>query len=120
MGVRGNYAIFWLNIKYGFIVSIDELWEGSFNGKHYAHPRVRKISADRFYALVTGIPDAFYQLCTVLPQAIKDYLDKLNNTTQGRIETTSVYDELNSRAQRNGKSLLEQIMSDNFSTYIGF
>jgi hypothetical protein len=100
--------------------SIDELWEGSFNGKHYAHPRVRKISADRFYALVTGIPDAFYQLCSVLPQATKDYLDSLNNNSQGKTESASVYSELNSKAQQNGKTLIEQIMADNFETYTGF
>lgn len=100
--------------------SIDELWEGSFNGKHYAHPRVRKISADRFYALVTGIPDAFYQLCAVLPQAIKDYLDSLNNNSQGKTESASVYSELNTNAQQNGKTLIEQIMADNFETYTGF
>ena len=100
--------------------SIDELWEGSFNGKHYAHPRVRKISADRFYALVTGIPDAFYQLCAVLPQATKDYLDSLNNNSQGKTESASVYSELNTKAQQNGKTLIEQIMADNFETYTGF
>ena len=100
--------------------SINDLWEGSFNGKHYSHPRVKKISADRFYELVTGIPDAFYQLCTVLPQATKDYLDSLNNSLQRKTESKSVYSVLNTKAQQNDKTLIEQIMSDNFETYKGF
>lgn len=100
--------------------SIDELWEGNFNGTFYSHPRVRKISADRFYALVTGIPDAFYQLCNILPQATQDYLNSLNNNTQGTTESATVYSQIAESAQSNGRTLIEQIMADNFSTYTGF
>lgn len=67
-----------------------------------------------------SIPDAFYQLCAVLPQATKDYLDSLNNNSQGKTESASVYSELNTKAQQNGKTLIEQIMADNFETYTGF
>lgn len=32
----------------------------------------------------------------------------------------SAYSELNTKAQQNGKTLIEQIMADNFETYTGF
>lgn len=100
--------------------SINELWRGTFNNKYYEHPRVRKISGDKFYELVTGIPDAFHKLCTVLPQATKDYLESLNITTQGKTDSSFVFNELNTTAQQNNKTLIEQIMTDNFNTYNGF
>ena len=113
-----NATCYWIQIIAK--KSIDELWEGNFNGTYYSHPRVRKISADRFYALVTGIPDAFYQLCSILPQATQDYLNTLDNNTQGATESATVYNQIAGRAQRNERTLIEQIMADNFSTYTGF
>ena len=100
--------------------SINELWRGTFNNTYYEHPRVRKISGDKFYELVTGIPDAFHKLCTVLPQATKDYVESLNITTQGKTDSSFVFNELNTTAQQNNKTLIEQIMTDNFNTYNGF
>ena len=100
--------------------SFNKLWQGSFNNRHYSHPRVRIISADNFYELVTGIPDAFYQLCSILPSAIRDYLDTLPDTVHERTISSSVYSELNQEAQLNDRTLIEQIMKDNFRTYLGF
>lgn len=100
--------------------SIDELWEGSFNHKYYSHPRVRIISGDKFYALLTGIPDAFYQLCEAIPKAIQDYLNSIAISSVGGKKPVSVYSQLAAKAQKNGRTLLEQIMSDNFSTYNDF
>ena len=113
-----NATCYWIQIIAK--KSIDELWAGNFNGTYYSHPRVRKISADRFYAMVTGIPDAFHQLCEVLPKATADFLRSRENSEQGRTETASVYGELKKKADQKGITLLSQIMSDNFSTYNGF
>ena len=100
--------------------SIDALWEGSFNHKYYSHPRVRIISGDRFYALLTGIPNAFQQLCEAIPRATQDYLNSIANTTVAGTTNVSVYSQLSNNAQNNGRTLLEQVMADNFSTYTGF
>lgn len=56
--------------------SQDIHWQGTFNGKYYNHPNVRRISADKFYELVTGQADAFRSLCNILPKAISDYLHR--------------------------------------------
>lgn len=100
--------------------SIDELWVGSFNHKYYSHPRVRIISGDKFYALLTGIPDAFAQLCEAIPRATQDYLASLAAYSTSGTAQTSVYSQLDAKANRNGQTLIKQIMSDNFSTYNGF
>lgn len=100
--------------------SIDELWEGSFNHKYYSHSRVRIISGDKFYALLTGIPDAFAQLCEAIPKATQDYLASVAASSASGMTQNSVYSQLDAKAHRTGKSLVEQIMSDNFSTYNGF
>mgnify|MGYP001058633198 CR=1 FL=1 len=100
--------------------SIDELWEGSFNHKYYSHPRVRIISGDRFYALLTGISDAFHQLCEAIPRATQNYLNSIATSSATRTANVSVYSQLDINAQRYNRTLLEQIMADNFSTYIGF
>lgn len=49
-------------------------WNGTFNGRYYNHPNVRRISADRFYHLVTGNVNAFKELCVKLPSAISYFL----------------------------------------------
>lgn len=100
--------------------SHNELWEGYFNGRYYSHPRVRKISADKFYELVTGDPEAFYKLCRVLPQATEDYINSATSTGKITKNQSTVYAELQTRAHTNGKTLIEQIMVDNFTTYQGF
>lgn len=100
--------------------SVDALWEGSFNHKHYSHPRVRIISGDRFYALLTGIPDAFQQLCEAIPKATQDYLESITLSGSDSNDMVSVYNQLDAKAKNKGRTLIEQIMFDNFSTYNGF
>lgn len=41
-------------------------WETSVDGNKVSHRRIRRVSMDQFYALVTGEEDAFYQLCMAL------------------------------------------------------
>lgn len=100
--------------------SINKLWSASYNGRLYSHPRVRKISGDQFYALVTGIPDAFKQLCDALPIATQEYLRRRAVRDHDRAENASVFQSINRTAQRHNRSLLEQIMAENFDTYTGF
>lgn len=70
--------------------------------------------------MLTGIPNAFSQLCEAIPKATSDYLASIAADSSTRANQTSVYSQLSSNAQNAGKTLLEQIMSDNFSTYNGF
>lgn len=46
-------------------------WEPSVDGKKVGHKLIRRVSLDQFYALVTGQPDAFFQVCMNLPRIIQ-------------------------------------------------
>ena len=46
-------------------------WEPSVDGKKVGHKLIRRVSLDQFYALVTGQPNAFFQVCMTLPEIIQ-------------------------------------------------
>ncbi len=49
-------------------------WQIRKDGESFAHARIRRVSIDKFYALVTSIPNAFKLLCDALPQALDDVI----------------------------------------------
>jgi len=95
-------------------------WSSCLNGTRYSHPRVRKISADKFYALATGRPNAFKELCGVLPRATQDYLRSINQSNTTTSPVSSLYNSIQQNASLNNTDILTQIMKDNFSGYNGF
>ena len=46
-------------------------WSTTVDGKSVSHKKIRRVSLDQFYALVTGQEDAFYRMCMVLPKVIE-------------------------------------------------
>lgn len=98
--------------------SFNELWKGEINGKEYSHSRVYKISGDQFYALLTGQQDAFFQLYTILPLAISDYL-KLT-AKNNAVKENSALEEITSETDHTKRSILNQITFENYSYYLGF
>lgn len=97
--------------------SVDDLWVTGGKNSQY-HPRVRIISADRFYAKVTGIDDAFYQLCTFIPHVVRYYLEGVRQV-QHPADTTLIA-ELNERADYYKLRFMDQLLYDTFETYNGF
>lgn len=70
-------------------------WKTTVDKSKVSHKLIRRVSLDRFYALVTGQEDAFYQLCMVLPGII----DKSVNEMEGSIVPhDTVIDELKALA----------------------
>lgn len=62
--------------------------------KQPVNERIRRVSIDKFYELVTKEKDAFRDLCLVLPQVIKDVVEegdirKRNNTVFTELESIS-------------------------------
>jgi hypothetical protein len=98
--------------------SFNELWQGEINGKEYSHSRVYKISGDQFYALLSGQEDALFQLYKVLPMAIKDYLNSIENNKQEK--ENSALDEIKTEIETSNRTILDQITFDNYSYYLGF
>ena len=97
-------------------------WSTKVDGKNVNHKRIRRVSIDQFYSIVTGEDDAFYQLCMILPDAIADVV------TEGDMINTpkdTVLDELEILAKSfNGKpeelSLSLAIYMLGFNNYLGF
>lgn len=74
--------------------------------------RLRRISIDRFYEIVTGGPNAFRDLCSVLGCVIDDILKEDPNV----IEENSVLKELSLE----GGDVLRTIFNLSFGSYRGF
>lgn len=98
--------------------SFNELWSGDINGKEYSHSRVYKISGDQFYALLSGQSDALFQLYSVLPIAIKDFLNTLP-LNQEELENSAL-DEIKTEVVASQRSILNQITFENYNYYLGF
>ena len=56
------------------------VWEASVDGEKVHHKLIRRVSLDQFYALVTGVADAFYQICCKLPEIIKAVVSSAGDT----------------------------------------
>jgi hypothetical protein len=98
--------------------SFNELWKGEINGKEYSHSRVYKISGDQFYALLSGENDAMFQLYKILPTAIKDYLNSVEQNET--IRENSALEEIKSETTSTKRTILDQITFENYSYYLGF
>jgi len=87
-------------------------WKISLNGEQYVHDNIRRVSMDKFYAIVTGKLDAFKSLCEVLPLVLKDVLSMQE---QENIQN-SVFDELSQISP----NILKSLYLLSFSKYEGF
>lgn len=56
-------------------------WETTVDRKRVGHKLIRRVSIDKFYELVTGRKDAFYQICMHLPEVIRKVVSQLQNST---------------------------------------
>lgn len=98
--------------------SFNELWSGDINGKEYSHSRVYKISGDRFYALLTGRENAFFELYNALPAAIEDFLKTISK--DDTVANNSAVSEIRADSKLSNRSILDQITFENYSYYLGF
>ena len=60
-------------------------WYISLDGQRVGNEKVRRVSIDKFYEIVTGEKDAFAKLCKVLPNIMKLFL-KMNNYPLKKIQ----------------------------------
>jgi len=98
--------------------SFCEKWVGDINGKEYSHSRIFKISGDKFYALLTGQDDAFFQLYKALPIVISDYLSNLDKSTKSM--DNSATSEIIKAKKESKRTILDQITFENYGYYLGF
>ncbi len=88
-------------------------WVVTLDGhKQKANERIRRVSIDKFYELVTGEEDAFMRLCKVMPVVINEVV---SNIKQEKKENT-VFSELTAYSD----DLLSSIYLLSFNHYEGF
>lgn len=87
-------------------------WVVSLDGVSMRNEKIRRVSIDKFYELVTGNALAFKQLCEKLPVVIDDVV--LNNGFEA--ESNSVVSEL----QKIDPNLLKSLYLLSFKQYEGF
>lgn len=98
------------------------IWKTTVDRSRVSHKRIRRVSIDQFYGLVTGESDAFHQLCLVLPHIIETVIADGNET---HIPEDTAYKELLAIAKRFGGkddelSMAMAMYMLGFSTYEGF
>lgn len=74
-------------------------WTCSLDGESVQHERIRRVSIDQFYEVVTGQPNAFADLCAVLPRVIGDVVAQeetvlIENTVLADLQKHGVHDIL--------------------------
>jgi len=98
-------------------------WTTTVDGKNVSHKKIRRVSLDQFYSLVTGQDDAFYKMCMVLPDVISSVV--LDGGDDIKVPHDSVVLELNCLAKQMKTdnadlSMALSIYLLGFSTYNGF
>lgn len=87
-------------------------WVASINNQQISDDRIRRVSIDQFYALVTGEKTAFKQLCEKLPVVIADVVASINQ----RDSINTVFSEL----EQLSPNLLNSLYLLAFKKYQGF
>ena len=95
--------------------------ETTVDQKRVSHRRIRRVSLDQFYALVTGEQDAFYQMCMILPEVISDVV----TNSESKVPHDTVLEELKNIANTVGENDENMAMAIaiyllGFNSYNGF
>lgn len=98
------------------------MWAPTVLGSRVGHKLIRRVSLDRFYAIVTGQDDAFYQLCMVLPSVIEK---AVNSSGKALVPHDTAFDELKAMAETQGvasndMAIAMAVYMLGFGSYIGF
>lgn len=88
-------------------------WCCSIDGERVLHENIRRVSIDRFYEIATGNPNAFAELCKVLPKVISDIVEAQTEI----LINNSVIQELR---EIETNSLLQNLYLYAFREYQGF
>ena len=102
--------------------SQDIKWETTVDGNRVSHRRIRRVSIDNFYYIVTGDENAFYKMCTTLPKVIEEVVTRSN---QVKIPNDTAIDELKKIStalnfDSNELSMCMAMYFLGFGSYMGF
>lgn len=93
-------------------------WKVKVDNEKVENDRIRRVSIDEFYKMVTGEENAFYNLCMQLPEIISKAIEK------GKVKTPkdTVMDELKKmcKNKRNDLDFILALYMLGFKSYLGF
>ena len=89
------------------------VWKVSLDGERMENERIRRVSMDRFYEIVTGDKEAFYKICIELPKLIDEIIVENRELQVG---SDTVVDELREK----NPDLLKALYLLAFKEYAGF
>ena len=97
-------------------------WTTKVDGKNVQHRLIRRVSMDQFYAILTGENNAFYKMCMMLPQTIKEVVNEEGGV---KVPHDTVIEDLRKAAALYGEKDDELAMAMavymlGFNTYMGF
>ena len=88
------------------------IWKTSLDGQSCSNERIRRVSIDKFYEMVTGDRLAFKKLCEKLPAIIADVVEE----AEFDAGTNTVVHEL----KQIDTNLMKSIYLSSFKKYEGF
>lgn len=99
------------------------IWQTTVDKMKVSHRKIRRVSLDKFYELVTGEEDAFFQICQILPAVVDEVINEKNDILT--IPKDTVHDDLKNIAGKFTKLDIDQAMIMSmyllgFSEYGGF
>lgn len=92
-------------------------WAVSVDGTKQKHRRIRRVSMDEFYSIVTGQDNAFYKMCMVLPSVIQEVVSSSDTIA---VPQDTVLDELREIADKKNGSFALALYLLGFESYKGF
>lgn len=92
-------------------------WAVSVDGMHQKHRRIRRVSMDEFYGIVTGQADAFHKMCMLLPTVIEQVVESSDAV---KIPKDTVINELRTIAEKENGSFALALYMLGFGSYLGF
>ena len=93
--------------------SRNAVWKCSVNGESVSHDKIRRVSMDKFYEIVTGDKEAFYKICMELPKLIDEIIEENRELQVG---SDTVVNELREK----NPDLLKALYLLAFKEYAGF
>lgn len=88
-------------------------WNCCVDGESCGDERIRRVSIDRFYEIVTGRQDAFFKLCMQLPITIDELM-------RGKSVLKKTEDTVIEELRKKNKDILKALYMLAFETYEGF